>query len=118
LRLLLIFQSQLFAKSITEHWAVLEASTPNELKLNLTQRYIFKSPIPFKTEGAEKTINSKLTFRLNEQGQIREHIEEWFHEGNATSDDGFMGQVQEFRKKADAKLVEATVSSDPKKVDS
>jgi len=63
-------------------------------------------------------MNSKLTFRLNEQGKIYEHLEEWNHEGNATSDDGFMGKVQEFRKKADAKLVEATVSSDPKKVDS
>lgn len=97
---------------------MLEESTPKEIKLNLTQKYIFKSPIPFKSEGAEKTVNSKLTFRLNEQGKIAEHVEEWDHQANQTGDDGFMGKIQEFRKKADAKVVEATVSSDPKKVNS
>lgn len=36
---------------------------------------------------------------------------------NKTADeDGFMGKLMEARKKADAKLVEATVPSDPTKV--
>lgn len=95
--------------------AVLASSTPSELQLNLTQHYVFKSPIPFKKEGAEKTVNSKLTFKLNGQGLIEEHIEEWDHETNKTADDGFMGKLQEQRKKIDAKLVESTISSDPAK---
>ncbi|KAG9647193.1 hypothetical protein KCU64_g10250, partial [Aureobasidium melanogenum] len=107
--------SKIFARSDTQEVAILASSTPSELHLNLTQHYVFKSPIPFKKEGAEKTVNSKLTFKLNGQGLIEEHIEEWDHETNKTADDGFMGKLQEQRKKIDAKLVESTISSDPSK---
>lgn len=40
----------------------------------------------------------------------------WDHETNKQGNEGFMGKVQAFRKKADAKLVEKTVPSDPSKV--
>ena len=40
----------------------------------------------------------------------------WDHETNKQGDEGFMGKVQAFRKKTDAKLVEKTVPSDPSKV--
>ncbi|KAI5270207.1 hypothetical protein E4T47_06391 [Aureobasidium subglaciale] len=106
---------KVFARSETKEVAVLASSAPSQLELNLTQHYVFKSPIPFKKEGTEKTVNSKLTFKLNSQGLIEEHIEEWDHQGNKTADDGFMGKLQEQRKKIDAKLVEKTVSSDPSK---
>ncbi|KAK5113944.1 hypothetical protein LTR62_003067 [Meristemomyces frigidus] len=106
---------KIFARSETKEIAVLASSTPSELMLNLTQHYVFKSPIPLKKEGSEKTVNSKLTFKLNQQGLIEEHVEEWDHEGNKTGEDGFMGKLQEGRKKVDAKLVESTVSSDPAK---
>lgn len=60
-------------------------------------------------------MNSKITLNMNQNGLIEEHIEEWNFEGNKDSDDGFMGKLQEMRKKADAKMVEVGVSSDPKK---
>ena len=94
----------------------MSSSTPNQLEVNLTQHYVFKSPIPLKKEGTEKTVNSKITFKLNSQGLIEEHIEEWDHEGNKTGDDGFMGKLMEGRKKVDAKLVEKTVPTNPDKV--
>jgi len=96
--------------------ALLSSSTPQQLEMNLTQHYVFKSPIPFKSKGTEKTVNSKITFKLNSEGKITEHHEEWDHQGNATADDGFMGKLMEGRKKADAKLVEKTVSSNPSDV--
>lgn len=43
-------------------------------------------------------------------------IGRWDDETNKQGDEGFMGKVQAFRKKADAKLVEKTVPSDPSKV--
>lgn len=106
---------KIFAESETELCDVLESSTKSSLQLNLTQRYVFKSLIPFKEKGTEKTVNSKITFNLNSQGKIEEHLEEWDHEGNKTSEDGFVGKLQEARKKMDAKLVEMGVSSDPSK---
>ncbi|KAK5125998.1 hypothetical protein LTR85_011353 [Meristemomyces frigidus] len=107
---------KIFAESTTEHYALLSDSTPQEIKLNLTQNYVFKSPIPFKSKGTEKPVNSKITLRLNESGKIVEHIEEWDHEGNKTADDGFAGKLQEGRKKFGAKVVEKSVSSNPSDV--
>jgi len=107
---------KVFAESITETCDVLDESTPQSLKLNLTQKYVFKSAIPFKEKGSAKTVNSKLTFNFNQQGLIEEHHEEWDHQSNKDGDDGFFGKIQEARKKADAKLVEKTVTSDPDKV--
>lgn len=99
-------------------YALLSESTSQELKLNLTQRYIFKSPIPFVSQGAEKTMNSLVTLKLDEAGKIKEHHEEWNHEENKTADGGYMGMLAEWRKKFDAKVVEMTVSSDPSDVKS
>lgn len=95
---------------------MLESSTDRELHVNLTQHYVFKSPLPGKSKGAEKTVNSKLTFKLNDASKIVEHIEEWDHKGNKTADEGFMGKLMEGRKKIDAKLVDKTVPTDPGKV--
>lgn len=63
----------------------------------------------------EKDVNSKITLKL-QNGMIEHHEEEWDHKDNKDSSDGFKDKLQELRKKADAKLVEMGVSSDPKKV--
>ena len=165
---------KLFAESVTETCDMLASSTPSRIEINLTQKYVFKSPIPFKEKGTEKPVNSKVTFHLNGAGLIERHDEEyvlssflepflpfdehrcwssktssaieriivivqtlfrnsgvvlprwihdadsethrWDHETNKQGDEGFMGKVQAFRKKADAKVVEKTVPSDPSKV--
>ena len=96
--------------------AMLASSVAGSLEVDLTQHYVFKSPLPGKSEGSAKTVNSKLTFKLDNEGKIKEHIEEWDHQGNKTGDDGFMGRLMEGRKKMDAKLVEKTVPSDPDKL--
>lgn len=79
--------------------------------LDLTQHYVFKGE-----KTPEKTLNSKITLQLDGEGMIQHHEEEWDHTKNKTGEDGFMGKLQEWRKKADAKLVEMGVSSDPKKI--
>ncbi|KXT12437.1 hypothetical protein AC579_694 [Pseudocercospora musae] len=116
---------KLFARSDTQKCELLHPSTATAQKpaasthqgeggaivLNLTQHYVFKGD-----KTPEKTLNSKITLKLDESGMIQHHEEEWDHQPNKTGDDGFMGKIQEWRKKADAKLVEAGVSSDPKKI--
>ncbi|KAL8698238.1 MAG: hypothetical protein Q9201_006678 [Fulgogasparrea decipioides] len=108
---------KLFAESVTKKWDVLAEAPPNALAFNLDQHYVFKSPIPFKSKGAEQTVNSKVTFHFNDQGLIVKHDEEWDHQTNKTAgDSGFMGKVMENRKKLDAKVIEKMVPSDPSKV--
>jgi hypothetical protein len=63
--------------------------------------------------GAEKTVNSKLTFTFDNQGLIEEHLEEWDHESNKRVATGTLEGFRN-RKKLDAKMVE-TVPSDPDK---
>ncbi|KAI4231985.1 MAG: hypothetical protein L6R40_007572 [Gallowayella cf. fulva] len=108
---------KLFASSVTEKCDILPSeSGPGKLAMNLTQRYVFKSALPGKSEGGEKTVNSKVTLWFNGEGLIEKHDEEWDHEANKSGEDGFMGKMQQMRKKVDAKVVEKTVSSDPSKV--
>ncbi len=77
---------------------------------------MFKSPIPFKERGAEKTVNSKVTLSLDGDALIVRHDEEWDHQGNPSGDDGFVGKLMEGRKKVGAMLVDKAVPSDPSKV--
>ncbi|KAL9599812.1 MAG: hypothetical protein Q9219_003598 [cf. Caloplaca sp. 3 TL-2023] len=107
---------KLFAESTTRKCDVLADSPPNAVAVNLTQHYVFKSPIPFKSKGTEKTVNSKVTFHLNGAGLVEKHDEEWDHAGNKSQEDGFMGKLMEARKKTDAKIIQSTVPSDPAKV--
>lgn len=103
---------KLFSRSDTQQCDVLDdPKNAHNLVLNLTQHYVFKGD-----KTPEKTVNSKITLVLDESGMIKHHEEEWDHEKNKTGSDGFMGKMQELRKKADAKLVNMGVTSDPNKV--
>lgn len=100
-----------FSVSDTQSWRVLDSpSHPNSILLDLTQHYKFKAG------GMEKTLNSLIELKMNTAtGLIEHHEEEWDHKPNKDGDDGFLGKMNEWRKKVDAKMVEAGVSSDPKK---
>lgn len=102
---------KLFERSDTQRCEVIDDGRPDTLTLDLTQHYVFKGG-----KTPEKTLNSKVALQLDGEGMIKHHEEEWDHAKNQTSDDGFMGKLSEWRKKADAKMVEAGVSSDPKKI--
>lgn len=78
--------------------------------VDLTQHYIFK------VGGAEKTVRSLVTLQRGENGLIILHEEEWDHEPNKYSEDGFLGKIQEARKRMGASLIDKMVSSDPDKV--
>lgn len=100
---------KLFSESITQKCDVLDGPS-DSIILNLTQHYVFRG-----SKTPEKTVNSKVTLKMKD-GLIEHHEEEWDHKPNRTGTDGFVGKIQEIRKKADAKLVDMTVSSDPNKV--
>lgn len=112
---------KVFASSTTQKCDVLDTSGSSstkspgskggdtDLKLNLTQHYVFKAG------KKEKTLNSLVTLTLRD-GMIQHQEEEWDHKPNTTGEDGFMGQLNEYRKKFSAKIVEKTVTSDPSKV--
>ena len=51
-----------------------------------------------------KTINSLLTLERNQDGLITCHTEEWNHDRETDSSDGFMGKLNEIRKIAAAKV--------------
>ena len=57
-----------------------------------------------------------LSFPREEFTMLIPRLHRWDHESNKQGDEGFMGKVQAFRKKAGAKLVEKAVPSDPSKV--
>lgn len=102
---------KIFEKSDTQKCDVMDESGPNKIVLDLTQYYVFKGG-----STPEKTLNSKVTLKLDDQGMIQHHSEEWDHQPNKTGDDGWMGKMQEWRKKAGAKMIEKGVTRDPNQV--
>jgi len=63
-----------------------------------------------------KTVNSLLTIEINDSNQVTRHTEEWDHKRESTSHDGFVGLLNEQRKKLTAGVTNMFVSSDPKNV--
>ncbi|KIK70618.1 hypothetical protein GYMLUDRAFT_89632 [Collybiopsis luxurians FD-317 M1] len=59
-----------------------------------------------------KVVNSLLTIHLDDSYKILRHIEEWNHSKSSTSEDGFFGMLNEYRKKATANLVDKVVGKD------
>lgn len=100
---------KVFKESTTKEYRVLDdGSSSNDIKIDLTQHYVFKM-------GGEKTLNSLVTLKMRD-GVIQHHEEEWDHQENKDGEDGFLGKMNEWRKKVDAKVVEKMVPSDPSKV--
>ncbi|KAG0700676.1 hypothetical protein DFH29DRAFT_930920 [Suillus ampliporus] len=54
-----------------------------------------------------KTMNSLLTLELDNDGKVKRHTEEWDHEKTSTSEDGFLGMINEHRKELSASATEA-----------
>ncbi|KAF8921933.1 hypothetical protein CPB85DRAFT_1265180 [Mucidula mucida] len=61
-----------------------------------------------------KVVNSLLTLDLDSNHKVTFHTEEWDHEKSSTSDDGFFGMLNEYRKKLTASMTD-TVVGDQKK---
>jgi hypothetical protein len=48
---------------------------------------------------ATQVVNALLTLQLNDANQITRHTEEWDHNRETTADDGFLGMLNEHRKR-------------------
>lgn len=60
-----------------------------------------------------KTVNSLLTLQTNDAHQVTRHTEEWDHKRETTRDDGFLGYLNEQRKKITAGVTGMFVSQEP-----
>ncbi|KAE9409114.1 hypothetical protein BT96DRAFT_807017 [Gymnopus androsaceus JB14] len=65
-----------------------------------------------KSASPTKSINSLLTLQLDDTHKITSHIEEWNHSKSTTGEDGFLGTLNEHRKKMTAKLTDTFVGKD------
>ncbi|EPQ60285.1 hypothetical protein GLOTRDRAFT_30198 [Gloeophyllum trabeum ATCC 11539] len=72
----------------------------------------FRDP---KASGPTKTVNSLLTLHTNSSHQITEHHEEWDHKRETDASDGFLGYINEARKKLTASVTDMFVGKEPPK---
>lgn len=56
-----------------------------------------------------QVVNSLLTIETNAEHKVTRHTEEWNHKKETTSDDGFLGMLNEQRKKLTASVTGAFV---------
>lgn len=86
----------------------------------LPRRYIVLRPLsaddmrsPVSFPKPIKTVNSLLTLQTNDAHQVTYHTEEWDHKRETTRDDGFLGYLNEQRKKITAGVTGMFVSQEP-----
>lgn len=82
------------------------ASSPTKVRSHI-EAYRELPPTP------QKTVNSLLTVETNASHQITRHTEEWDHKRETTSEDGFLGMLNEQRKKLTANVTGMFVGQDP-----
>lgn len=69
------------------------------------------------TGDVSQTVNSLLTIETDASNKIVRHTEEWDHKHETDSDDGFLGMLNEQRKKITAGITDMFVSKEPPKKD-
>ncbi|KAJ7183313.1 hypothetical protein C8R46DRAFT_1066569 [Mycena filopes] len=79
------------------------ASAPKDMILIDQDVAYFRDPKGSPT----KTVNSLLTLRTNDSHQVTSHTEEWNHQRETHSEDGFFGMLNEQRKKLTANITSA-----------
>ncbi|KNZ80647.1 hypothetical protein J132_04890 [Termitomyces sp. J132] len=62
-----------------------------------------------KASSPTKILNSLLAIKLNDSNLVTSHEEQWNHEKSSTGEDGFLGFLNEHRKRLTAKLTDAIV---------
>ncbi|KAG8962378.1 hypothetical protein FRC03_004303 [Tulasnella sp. 419] len=60
-----------------------------------------------------KTLTSLLTLERNPQGQVIRHTDEFDHSRSRMADDGFLGKINEARKRLTASVVGSTIDKTP-----
>ncbi|WWC62228.1 uncharacterized protein I303_104824 [Kwoniella dejecticola CBS 10117] len=81
---------------------------PPSVQISLSQLYKMKPT-------GEKLVNSLVTFHVDPSSNlILKHDEEWDAKPNTTGEDGFLGKINELRKKFTASAVHAGVDTTPK----
>ena len=99
---------QLFTKSEIRSFRVL-TNPPNVPKSTI----LVDQDVDYYAKSSPKKINSLLTLERNTQGLVIKHMEEWDHKHESTSEDGFFGMLNEYRKKITAELTGKAVTKDP-----
>ncbi|KAI0936998.1 hypothetical protein AcW1_001088 [Taiwanofungus camphoratus] len=67
------------------------------------------------TSSPTATVNSLLTLQTNDAHRVTRHTEEWDHKRQTTREDGFLGLLNEQRKKLTAGITGMFVSQEPPK---
>ncbi|KAI0275130.1 hypothetical protein BC834DRAFT_921277 [Gloeopeniophorella convolvens] len=92
---------KLFPRADIQKFRVLENPPGTPASLLLVDQ---DSASPF------KVVNSLLTLELDDAHQVTRHTEEWNHQRETTADDGFLGMLNEQRKRLTASLTDAYMS--------
>ncbi|TBU34394.1 hypothetical protein BD309DRAFT_850252 [Dichomitus squalens] len=89
---------QLFPRAELPKFRVLEnpPSVPKSTILIDQDVDYYRKP---ESSSATKRVNSLLTLETNEQHKVVRHTEEWDHRKTSSSEDGFLGMLNEHRKK-------------------
>ncbi|KAF8910139.1 hypothetical protein CPB84DRAFT_1764706 [Gymnopilus junonius] len=105
--------SKLFPRADITKFRILEnpVNVPtNEILIDQDVAY-YRDP---DASAPTKTINSLLTLTFNDHNKITSHVEEWDHKKSINGEDGFIGMINEARKKFTGKVIDTVVGKENK----
>ncbi|PLW53385.1 hypothetical protein PCANC_06139 [Puccinia coronata f. sp. avenae] len=77
---------------------------------------VINQDVTYYRDGSKlKTLNSLITLERDAKGKVIRHTEEWSHDKVTDKSDGFIGQLNEWRKKLAAEVIAKLVPEEPPK---
>lgn len=106
--------AKIFSRSDIPKFRVLQNPStvpPNTILIDQDVAYFLNA----KSSSPTKVVNSLLTLKIDDANKVIRHTEEWDHQKTTTDRDGFLGLLNEQRKKLTASLTDMLVSGREKK---
>ncbi|MBW0553395.1 hypothetical protein O181_093110 [Austropuccinia psidii MF-1] len=108
---------KIFSSSTIDKFEILESPATLPTPPGPDQFTIINQDVTYyRGESKLITLNSLLTLQRDQNGKVVRHTEEWSHNKVTDKSDGFLGQLNEWRKKLTAGVIGKIVSDEPPKL--
>ncbi|OAV84850.1 hypothetical protein PTTG_31005 [Puccinia triticina 1-1 BBBD Race 1] len=107
---------KMFSSSTIDKFELLQSPPTMPTPPGPDQFTVINQDVTYYRDGSKlKTLNSLVTLERDPQGKVIRHTEEWSHAKVTDKSDGFLGQLNEWRKIAAAEVIAKLVPEEPPK---
>jgi len=107
---------KMFSSSTIDKFQLLQSPPTLPTPPGPDQFTVINQDVTYYRDGSKlKTLNSLITLERDPTGKVVRHTEEWSHDKVTDKSDGFIGHLNEWRKKVAAEVIAKLVPEEPPK---